>query len=239
MRVKAQINMQQLARSLKTMAKKYGDDQDQAVSRLAVSVGRQMAIETQAFGVNSRKKQEGAIEAGMRVACWVMENAAFKEIAKNPEKARGIIVVSVSELDEKLEKLRDKKGHVKAQPQGQKLIVSKSVFNQCLKLRKKRAGKAKGAWLGAGEKAAGKQKGNNKITIGKNFMSYAQKFAHRGNARFSGGLLSSKTCTLENTYPYTKLKRVVSDAARNNSLQIATEKTLKWYKKANKENALK
>jgi len=234
------MDAKELALAIKKMSRIYGDDLKQAVARLAVATGRQLAIETQAFGANTRKQQEGAIEAGMKMSCHAMESAEHKKLAKDPSKAKGIVINSVSELDAKLETMRNGKGHVKKLPYGDKLLVTKTVYSQCLKLRKKRAGKAKGAWLGAGEKAAGKQKGTNKITIGKNFMSYAQKFAHRGYASFWGGLTSWRYgCTLMNSYPHSDLKRVLSNDSRHDAIQIASEKTLKWYKKANKENALK
>jgi len=237
MKVNVKVDMGKLQKTLKKMSKTYGDNHEQAVARLAVATGRQMAIETQAFGANSRKQQEGAIEVGMNVCVFAVTESRYKSLSKSKDKSQFMLVPSVAELDAELEKRRNKKGWVTVKKPT--IYVKKNVFGQTLKLRKKRAGKAKGAWLGAGEKAAAKQKGNDRISIGKNFMSYAQKFSRRGNARFSGMLLSKKFCTLVNTYYHAQLKRVVSASARINAVRIATEKTLKWYKKANKANALK
>lgn len=239
MKLSAKLDMKKTSRLLKSAAVKYGDNQEQAVARLAVATGRELAVRTQAFGANSRKQQEGAILRGMQSAVRAVTAKEFKAIMKRGGDEAARCVATPNELSEKLDAMRDEKGWVQRQIGDFKLVATTQTFNACYKERKKRAGKAKGAWLGAAEKAAGKQKGNDRISIGKNFMAYAQKFKARGKVNFSGGFLAAKSAYLTNTFFHAKFDRVLPASQKRQAIDDAKVKALKWYRKANKANALK
>jgi hypothetical protein len=117
----------------------------------------------------------------------------------------------------------------------QRAITTEAVVKKCFTIRRALSGMAKGGWLGSGMKAAQMQTGGDRIAIGKNYLSYAQKFAKFGRMIMRGGLLSTRYALLKNTVRHAGKKRVLSANGIATAKNQAVLAVVKWYKKANKK----
>ena len=225
--ISAKIDRPKLERSLKSAAKKFGETTKQAVVRWGVSTCRDLAVQTQVWGTSkTRVKQEGAILSDALNCIYTRPNvgASNKRGLFTPQDVNDWIEINRTRRRARVAKL----------PISEKRVCTPEVLKAALKIRNARAGMAKGGWLGAGKSIAAKQTGMDRINIGKNFLSYAQKHGSKGNAKV-GTSLFNPIAELHNGWAHTASKHVLSSRGRNEAIAFGLKKTLTWYKKSAKK----
>jgi hypothetical protein len=247
----AKIDRPKLEASLKRAAKAFGETSAQSVVRWGVSVCRDLAVQTQAFGSNrfggkgkkSRPSQSGSgnnhvdtsFAKGLQEGAIVSD--AFNVImivpAVGPKNKKGLR--TPGEVNDWIEmnRTRRRARTAKLAIEDRK-VCTEAVFKAAMKIRFKNAGMAKGGWLGAGMVIARMQSGTERINIGKNFLSYAQKHSNYGTAKppMNG---YSPTAEMFNRVRHSGARTVLSDKAKNAAIEWGLRKTLTWYKKATKQ----
>jgi hypothetical protein len=138
---------------------------------------------------------------------------------------------SPQEVHEWIDSRQNSKGRTKKLPAEQRAFITQKLFTQVLKERQKRAGMAKGGWLGAGQEIASAQKGTDRISIGKNFLGYAQKHSHFGGARrpISGW---KPTAEISNRVRHSGDSNVLTSGASKAAIDWGLKKTITWYRAA-------
>ena len=100
-----------------------------------------------------------------------------------------------------------------------------------MKIRYKRAGMAKGGWVGAGQEIAKAQKGASQDRIGVNFLKYAQKHSHFGSAVAPQSGFSPRS-KLTNKVGHSGERHVLARGAFDKASAWGLRKTIRWYKEA-------
>jgi hypothetical protein len=238
--ISADIDRPKLERSLKRFAKEFGETNAQALVRWSVNACRELAVETQVWGKTKTKaKQEGAIISdAYQVLLVVDELTATGRGYKSTNQGKTYYVsahqvcLSAEDANDWIEinrtRRRARTAHL---PISERKVCDRSVFKKAMKGRSARAGMAKGAWLGAGQEIARAQKGQERVNIGKNFLSYAQKHGKFGSAiKPRGGW--KPFCEISNRVAHSSDKNVLTAAAPGRAFAWSLKKTVKWYSSA-------
>ena len=246
MKFYAEYDQKKLEASLKKASARFGDSTNQAVVRWGVQTARQLAVVTQAFGqTGTKKKQVNAIWSSWAKCMDIVTPRTFDLMKSGKMKRRevspgvweqikiNLVIDDPAAIDAHVQTQRDKRGRIQTGIRRSKIITTKKAMRAAIKKRLANAGMAKGAWLGAGKEMASKQKGIERINIGKNFFSYAQKHAGLGSSRMRGSLFNSAGI-LDNSAKHVADGNVLSDRNIYTSLEDALKKTAKWYNKAAK-----
>jgi hypothetical protein len=184
-----EVDMGDVGVSLDRFAHRVGETTEQATVRYGVAAARSLAeaTEPKRSTAGSRKKKAAAT---MRRVVEPMGARDFNKLAKQkkprvklggqwvPLRNRGLIH-SVRDLWSIIE-IHRVNGKTKKLPPTERYICKQADFNKVVRSRTKLWGAAKGAWIGAGQDVARRQSGMNRISIGKNFLSWAQKHASKG-----------------------------------------------------------
>jgi hypothetical protein len=218
--VKVQIDEAQLLRSLKRAAKVFGDDSAQATIRWGVSTARELAKSTQAFGDGGKpeKMQRGAILKDMRNTLTVTTRKGAED---NPKRVFEFMDGQHGRNTKRTKKM----------PPDMKLRITKEAFAAVIREKMKRAGMAKGGWIGAGNELARHQTGSGKFTIGAGFIRYAQKHSAFGKARAARSGFHPQSI-ITNSVRHSAWRRVMTDRRANSAIWWGLKKTIKWYEKA-------
>lgn len=223
--IKAEIDMPKLQRSLIGFSKSFGETSAQAVIRWSVQTCRELAFETQPWGKKGVKKaQKGAIISDIYKVTRVID-----ELPRNSKNKK--VIGSAGELFQWIESNRGKNGRTQSLGIEEKRVTSQKVFNQVVRMKMAHAGIAKGGFIGAGQDIARAQKGQDKITIGKNYFGYAQKHSRFGSARrpMNG---FKPTAKINNKAEHTSEEYVIKKAAMRKSIGFGLKKTVTWYRRA-------
>lgn len=244
--IEAKFDMAKLERSLKKASKAFGDSNKQAVARWSVQTGRELAVSTQVYGKSgTRQKQNFAIEADARRVIFPVDelrpsktgrSVHYKWNGRSGNWSQSRWLRDESAVHEWIEQNRTRRrGRTAKLPFTELAICSKEVFAKAMKTRFARSGMAKGGWLGAANKAATFQRGAQKINIGKNFLSYAQKHGSKGSAKLNDGAGFQPLATLENRAAHVSSPHVLSKTEIAKSIAFGLRKTINWYRKAAKQ----
>jgi hypothetical protein len=241
--IEAEFDIPKLEASLKKAMAAFGDTNKQAVTRWAVQVGRELAVSTQVYGkTRTRQKQQWAIENDARNVIFPVDSmrpsktgktvrAKFQGKSSNWPKSR--VLNNESEVNDWIEMNRTRRRARTAKiPLSEAAICTLAVFNKAMKTRFARAGMAKGGWLGASNQAAGMQTGAQRMPIGKNFLSYAQKHGKSGSATLQRGDGFKPIAALHNKVSYSSSPHVLSKAEISKSIGFGLRKTINWYRSA-------
>ena len=229
-----------LREKLQKLARDFGDDADQATARLAVSVARELAILAPPRGKDKKTIIAAIVTQAWRVVI-VIQSKFYTHLMKSKRPrinmgkggwqpvSHSQFTKSDKQLYDHIESHRDGKGHVREYKNRQlsmQLITTRPAMNKVITRRRKLAGVLKGGFLGAGMAAARYQKGADRVAIGKNFISWAQKHRNMGSAkRPKRGQIELRN----NARHASKLMDVlVVDLAEDR----AWKNTVGWYKKA-------
>lgn len=217
-----------MQRSLRRFAKDFGDSNAQAICRWGVSACREAAKQTQVWGDKSKaakEKQWGAIDAGARACLIVLEPN------EKPRKGKRNLLDSPDAINQWIEANRRKSGRVTKLPPEEKKEATADAFRKAMAIRQRLAGIAKGAWLGAGMEIAKRQRGAEKLAIGKNFLGYAQKHASLGRITFNPSS-SNPFGLFHNTARHSASSWVVKPSAIREAMDWGLLKTVSWYRRA-------
>lgn len=239
--IKAELDQPKLERSLKRFSKQLGESQAQAVIRWSIQVCRELAMETQVWGkVKTRSKQEGAMYKDALNIILVVERLEKTRgrgyVATNQGKSYGVparkALLDPQMVNNWIELNRTKRNARTAElPATERMVCDQVVFKAAMKIRLARAGMAKGAWIGAGNEIARAQTGADKITIGKNFLNYAQKHKQWGDAKKpSNGW--KPVAGITSKLAYSGNPRVLHRSGIDKAIKFGLSKTVKYYQKA-------
>ena len=219
------MDMQKLARSLKGAAKAFGDSTSQALVRWSVRTCAELAVETQVYGkTKTRGKQEGAI-------LWDAVNVIM--VRPDGERiSRGRMLSSADEINEWIEINRTRRrGRTAKLPRPEKKETHQKIFDAAMRARYKRAGMAKGGWIGAGQQIARRQKGQARINIGKNWLGYAHKHSKFGTARMRLNPFNPVSF-LTNSAKHITSRHVLNPAAFRIASIRSLRATTTWYRRS-------
>lgn len=244
--IQAEFDIPKLQKSLEKAMNAFGDTNTQAVARWSVQVGRELAVSTQVYGKSkTRQKQEWAIESDARNVIFPVESIRPSRTGKTvraTHKGKSFnwpqdrVLKSESEINEWIEMNRTRRrGRTPKLPFPELAICDAKLFQKALKGRFAKAGMAKGAWLGAANDAARMQTGAQRISIGKNFLSYAQKHASGGDAKMQKGGGFRPIAELINKRAHSGDPHVLSKAEISRSIGFGLQKTIRWYRAAAKK----
>lgn len=227
---------------MKRFAKDFGETSSQAVVRWSVQTCRELAVETQAWGKQAKKTkdaQRGAMIADAYNVLLVAERAIPRNKSYQCINTKGIFYASKSKFLEsasevnnwiELNSTRRSARTAKLHPKDRK-VCTRKTFDKAMRARLKRAGIAKGGWLGAGQDIAKAQTGQGKINIGKNFLGYAQKHSAFGDSKkprdgfTPAAFVTNKASHISKDY-------VLKRSAYDKALKFGMKATLRWYAKA-------
>jgi hypothetical protein len=225
--IKASIDIPKLQKSLKVAAKAFGDSTEQAVVRWSIQTCRELAVTTQVFGrgKKERDKQAKAIEMGGYAVINIVEPS------KKPRNGNRRLLRSISAINDWIDQNRGAKGRTRKLPPEQRKDATRELFDKAMRQRKKLAGMAKGGWIGAGQAIAKRQKGQDRINIGRNYVGYAHRHSGKGAARLAGGLFRPFTL-LTNNARHTSSSHVVKKGAHQQAAARALRPTITSYRKS-------
>ena len=245
--IKAEFDMPKLIGSLKKASKAFGDTNKTAIARWGAQTCRELAVSTQVYGKGGkpRKKQVNAIEKGVNGVIASVSDKQFRSLLSGKSKKAKIrnrwvevtqerLIPDEGKAMEWIESHRDENGRTPRLDQFSIGIAPMAVVRKVVRMRSVRAGIAKGAWIGAGVEIAKKQKGANKINIGKNFLGYAQKHSARGDAKATANPFNP-IAFLRNKSAHSGKDYVLSQKEKDNAVGFGLRKTINWYRMAAKK----
>lgn len=234
--IKISVDEKQLRKSLQKASKEFGDTTQQAVARLSVQLARDLAYSTQDFG-QKKDQQQAAIEAGMKAVVMPLKRVRKKGrtvVGTLPNGKRitwpnSRFLDSVNDVNKWIDSLRTRRrGRTPSGlPFTKRAATTPTTFRKVLTMRKKKAGIAKGGWIGAGKAASKFQRGGKALRVGKNFISYAHKHSNFGRAK-----RGRDTITLQNKSSHSKSPYVLSLSQIRKDMRFASQKTLEFYENA-------
>lgn len=228
MKITGVIDRPKLEASLRKFAKRFGDTTQQAIARWGVSSCREAAKQTQIWGDKSKDSKDRQIKA---MTAGAHQCLTVVPAGERPRKGRGNMVKSAEEANKWINENRGKDGRVKKMTPDRRKEIMQDVFDDTIKLRAKLAGIAKGAWLGAGMDIAKRQRGTDRINIGKNYLGYAQKHAHFGSSKLEKSIFKP-FATLSNRARHSASSNVVKKSSIKTAMDWGLKKTVTWYRRA-------
>lgn len=244
----AHVDMKKLESDLKWMAAQFGECNETGIARWGVATCRRLAKETQVWGdgKEARIKQEKAIEKDAHRVAIVVSKPKFTKLIR-AKKMTGITVNGVTYLFRPHQNItteqhlnewmelnrtgRDARPPKRGLPPGMMCVTTQQVYNAAMRKRKKRAGKAKGGWIGAGKGIGRFQRTGSRITIGKNVASYAHKWDMGGHASMVKAIWTPAG-TMVNTYRHAGNDLVLRESQITESIADAAKNMITWYEKA-------
>ena len=238
--ITTEIDQPKLERSLKRFANRLGETNGQAVIRWSIQVCRELAMETQVFGkVKTRNKQEGAMYRDALNVILVVEKlektrgrgySATNQGSKYGVQSRRALTdhQAVNDWIELNQTKRNARTPELAR--SEKMVCDMKTFTAAMKIRLARAGMAKGAWIGAGMEIARAQTGTEKMSIGRNFLSYTQKHKRYGDAK-KPVMGFKPAAAITNKLAYSSSSHVLQRSGITKSIQFGLKKTVTFYRR--------
>jgi len=244
--ISSQINERELARQINRLAADFGENNEAAIARWGVATCRRLIIANQSWGdgKDAKKKQENAIlkDANRAVYSISRNNSIVRKIKQRS--LTGLVIngeqatftpdrnlTTPEEVNAFIQSQRNTKGRVKRLNSQSKGIAPATVFNAAVKIRQKRAGVAKGGWIGAGIEIGKKQRTGSRITIGKNVAGYAHKYKSGGNATMRRSVWQPEGAVINNV-PYVSTEHVLKASDSQKAINDGGRLTIKWYERA-------
>lgn len=243
--IDADVDLKKLERDLVGIAAVFGEANETGIARWGVAVARRLVTSTQAWGATkeAKIKQWNAMIADGKRAFIVVKNP--KLVKRLMEKklgglhtSRGFFRFREHQQMTDAQNVNDfidynrtsRNARVPALDSGMVCVTSEKIFKQAMRERYKRAGKAKGGWIGAGQEIGKFQKTGSRITIGKNIANYAHKFKDGGNARMKHDIWNPEG-QITNSYGHVSSEHVLKKSEMEKALAFAARQTIKEYEK--------
>lgn len=220
------FDMPRLERSLRRFAGEFGDTNAQAVIRWSIQVCRELAVESLPFGAKKMKETHvKAITADALRVTHIIKTAT-------PRRTRSDRWLNTPEaLNAWMDSNRGRNNRTRQLSDADKKECLYVTLKKAVAIRMKRAGIAKGGFIGAGQDIARAQTGMDRINIGRNFLSYAQKHAAFGDAtKPRSGF--NPSATLRNKASHTSKDYVLKKSAVDKAIGFGLRKTISWYRAA-------
>jgi len=245
--IDAKIDTSELARSVKSWSRAFGDTNEQALMRLSSETCRQLAMKTQPWGTgkNAREKIAGAIEFDVyKTIISIRDRKTWNEILAGRQfsiRASNKLVRIQGRNKQILRSLSDIGSWIENSRTGGRVVRKMGVLNRALawhedvaavvNSRRKSAGMAKGGWVLAGQDVA--RKTNKKgLGVGKRYAKWAKDAAVRAGVR--GYIEPLKDMwrpkvKISNTARHTKSDYVLKDRDIKNAVLNAFRKVKRYY----------
>ena len=219
-KVTAKVDLAKLERSIKKYAAKLGETNAQAVIRWSV----QTCLDIAKFN----KPLKGNLSIHRKSILKDANNCLIPVKGKRPMGSNAL--KTTGEINQWIESNRTKRGkRVAKLPINQRRKCSETVLKKLVTEKLKRAGLARGAWIGAGNAIGKYQTGSNKISIGVNRFKYAQKHNSQGNARPpSNGF--NPIAIMRNNVRYSGDSYVLTNAETKLAINNSRSNTLRFYR---------
>jgi len=244
--LRASIDTLGIARQLKKIAGDFGDTNEAAIARWGVSVCRDLTKRTQAWGDDAKAKQKqiDAIRKDANRAVYSVTKQTYVNGVQSG-KLSGLVVngelvtftpdrilKTPQEVVDFIDLNRtNRKNRVPTMKRNMKAIASAPNVNKAVTIKAKRAGKAKGGWIGAGKTIGAKQRKGSRITIGKGVAGYAHKFSSGGTAQLIRSTWNP-IGKLINNVPYVGTDYVLKKSDAQDAINQGGRMTIKWYESA-------
>ena len=218
--------------------------------RWGVQCAREAAVATQPYGgrtgksgTKAKNKSKNSIEQGLYAVCIPLKRVRRSKSGKTVEgiTANGKVISfpasrfydSPEQLDQFWQSRRTRRfRRTRRSNIENKAAAPLKVFKATLKKRMNHAGMAKSGWIQAGQMIAARQTGSERIRIGKNFISYAQKIRGKGRISVSKGSGFQPAAWIHNLASHTKSSHVMDQSKVKSQVIWAAKNTLKWYQSA-------
>lgn len=244
--ISGEVDIKELERKLSKLASSFGEANETGIARWGVAVARRLVKVTQSWGDGKdakEKQQKAMLKDGYRAMFVVSDPRLVKRIKSKT--LTGIhsggklwefrphqILITPKAINDWIDLNRTSRtAGVPNLPNGVKCIASERVFMAAMRIRYRRAGKAKGGWIGAGQKIAKFQKAGSRIAIGKNVAGYAHKFADGGSASMQKSTWEP-TGIITNKYKHASQEHVLKRRDMEKALIDGGKNTIQWYEKA-------
>jgi len=235
-----------IARQMRALAKVFGDSNESAICRWGVATCRDLTKRTQAWGddTKAKEKQITAIKKDANKAVFVVDRKTYvngvasgklsglvisgelvtftpDRILKTPQEVVDFIDVNRT----------NRQGRVPTMKRNMKGITSRPSFNEAIRIKARKAGTAKGGWIGAGKAIGAKQRKGSKITISKDVAGYAHKFQTGGTATLQRDTWNPIGKIINNV-SYVSTDYVLKASDASNAINTGGRMTIKWYESA-------
>lgn len=235
-----------IARKIRVLAKDFGETNESAICRWGVATCRDLAKRTQAWGDDTKAKQKqiDAIKKDANKAVFVVDRKTYVN-GVSSGKLSGLVIngelvtftpdrvlKTPQEVVDFIDVNRtNRQGRVPTMKRNMKGITSRPAYNGAIRIKAKKAGQAKGGWIGAGKAIGSKQRKGSRITIGKDVAGYAHKFQTGGTATLQRDVWNPIGKIINNVaYVSTDYVLKKSDAAA--AINQGGRMTIKWYESA-------
>ena len=216
--INATIDQKKLEKSIKRYAKAFGESSAQAVTRWSVQTCRELAKYSQPFG-----KEKAYLKPMWKDAL----NCVIPLEDKNPQGRASLR--TPEEITRWIDKNRTKRGkRVPELPINQRKKCSMFNLKRAIAIKAKKAGMAKGGWIGAGKQIAKNQTGSDKFSIGSSYISYAHDHSELGNAKPPQNGFKP-TSTIANLARHAGTHYVLKTSHIKRAIADGRKKCLKFY----------
>jgi hypothetical protein len=241
--IKTVIDTKGLERQLMSMAKDFGESNEAAVCRWGVHTCRDLVKRTQAFGVgpDARAKQRDAIAKDINSAVFGVSKATYVNGVASG-KLSGLVIngelitftpdrilKTPQEVIDFVDRNRTgRNGRVYQMARMRKGIAPIKAITSAIGIKLRRAGIAKGAWIGAGKVIASKQRKGSKITMGSGIAGYAVKFKDGGTAQLTRSQWNPIGKIINNV-PYVSTEYVLKNRDAIKAINEGGQTMKSWY----------
>jgi hypothetical protein len=125
----------------------------------------------------------------------------------------------------------NRQGRVPTMKRNMKGITSRPSFNEAIRIKARKAGTAKGGWVGAGKAIGAKQRKGSKITISKDVAGYAHKFQTGGTATLQRDTWNPIGKIINNV-SYVSTDYVLKASDASNAINTGGRMTIKWTRRS-------
>jgi hypothetical protein len=240
------IESKEVERQIRAIGKLFGDTNEAMICRWGVSVCRDLVKQTQAWGddTKAKQKQQDAIRKDANRAVYSVTKTTYVNGVASG-KLSGLVIngelitftpdrvlKTAQEVVDFIDLNRtNRKNRVPTMKRNMKAIASAANVNKAVAIKTRRAGVAKGGWIGAGLAIAAKQRKGSKITIGKKVAGYAHKFKSGGTVQLTRSEWNP-IGKFTNNIPYVSTDYVLKRRDAANAINEGGRKTVQWYQTA-------
>ena len=233
-----EVDVSDVGEKLHMLAEEINETSTQSTVRLGVGAARALAqaTEPRKSTVGSRKKKAAA---AMR---RVVEPMGARDFNKLRKQAKPRVKLGgqwyafdkrrLIEDDRQLWRVIENNrvnGKTKKRPPQTRYICKQATFNKVATRRAKLWGAAKGAWIGAGQEIARREKGIDRLSIGKNFLSWTQKHTRKGSGK-QVGKGDWTTAILQNNTTGAAKNEGLSRSSVMKALHLGRKATFGYYR---------
>ena len=232
------VEMDGIGWKLDDYASQVGETTEQACLRYGVAVARSLATLTKPTRSTAGRRKKAAAAAMRRV----VEPMGARDFNKLRKQAKPRVKLGgqwyafdkrrLIEDDRQLWRVIENNrvnGKTKKRPPQTRYICKQATFNKVATRRAKLWGAAKGAWIGAGQEIARREKGIDRLSIGKNFLSWTQKHTRKGSGK-QVGKGDWTTAILQNNTTGAAKNEGLSRSSVMKALHLGRKATFGYYR---------